>query len=108
MYYDETTLTLLEPVQSGDKLIFRSNKTGASYEAKPEHTMLIQGTESEINIHEKYKYAIKNAPYDSTNPIVKTTGCPKCGRLCRRFKRFGKNEEVILTCLCGFVEKGSK
>ncbi len=105
MYFDPNNLTLLEPVQQGDNLVFKSNKTGATHAAKPQNTLLAHGTESEINISEKYKFALKCAPYDSANPIELTSGCPKCKRKLIRFRQLGENKEVIFSCLCGYIGK---
>lgn len=101
MAFDPQTEQLLEFVQIDGKLVKKSEKTGAIYETSPEDTLLFQGTESEIDINKKYKHAIKNIPYDATNPVILTQGCVKCGRKLAKMRRLGENKETVITCLCG-------
>lgn len=97
--FDPDTQTLLEPVTSGS-LKFRSIRTGATYDATNEDTLLASNSEGQVDLMSKYKNTIRYTAYESINPCMEEP-CPKCKRAITRFQRLGENKKVIHSCLCG-------
>jgi len=97
--FDPDTQTLLEPVTSG-KLRFRSPKTGAIHDAKPEDTLLVSEGIGEVNTLSKYANTINVTAYDPVNPREIIT-CPDCKRVTVKFQRLGQSKKVIYVCICG-------
>lgn len=97
--FDPDTQTLLEPVTVG-KLKFRSIRTGATYDAKPENTLLASNSEGQVDVMSKYKNTIKFTAYEPINPCINIP-CPKCKRSITRFQRLSETKKVIHVCLCG-------
>ena len=96
------SLMLLEEITSGDKLLFKSNKTGTIYEAKPGETMLVNEGISELQSTSKYKNTLRVSAYDSVNPKQRITGgCERCKRKIVSLQRLGEEKRAIYSCLCG-------
>lgn len=100
MNFCKVSYTLLKEVTSGDKLEFKSDKTGTTYKAEPSHTMLVnQGVETGIN---KFKFTLSTSAYDPTNPKERIPdGCEKCKRKVVSLQRLGVEKKVVYSCLCG-------
>ena len=97
--FDPDTQTLLEPVTTG-KLRFRSIKTGATHEAKPEDTLLVSESIGEVNNESKYANTINVSAYDPANPKAHVP-CMECKRQVVSFQRLGESKKVIYACICG-------
>ena len=97
--FDPDTQSLLEPVTTG-KLRFRSIKTGAIHDAKPEDTMLISEGIGEVNILSKYANTINATAFDPANPRA-LVNCSECKRTTVKFQRLGQEKKVIYACVCG-------
>lgn len=97
--FDPDTQSLLEPVTTG-KLRFRSIKTGAIRDAKPEDTLLVNEGIGEVNILSKYANTINTTAFDPVNPRAVIT-CSSCKRATVKFQRLGQSKKVIYACVCG-------
>jgi len=96
------TYMLLEEITSHEELLFKSNKTGTIYEAKPEHTMLMSEGVTDLHSISKYKNTLKVSAYDSINPRERLAdGCDKCIRKIVSLQRLGDDKKVYYSCLCG-------
>lgn len=99
MNFCPVTWMLLSEITSQDKLIFKSDKTGNLYEAKPEHTMLASEDMGELPIF-MFKNALHVAAYTPINPKARNP-CKKCNRQVVSYMRLGEEKKVIYVCLCG-------
>lgn len=92
--------SLLEEVTTQDKLFFKSNKTGAIYEAGPENTMLASEESGEIHSVLKFQSALRVTAYDPTNPRAYNP-CTKCKRQIVSYQRLGDEKKTVYVCVCG-------
>lgn len=102
MDFDQINLTLLTPITVGDKLKFKSNKTGNTYDAKPEHTLLAGEEIGVVHSMSKYKNTIRTTAFDPTNPRIEKP-CPKCKAEIVSYQRLGDDKKVIYACVCGNI-----
>src|SRR5271168_4347340 len=97
--FDPDTHALLEPVTVGS-LKFRSIRTGATYDAVADDTLLASNSEGQVDLMSKYRNTIRYTAYEPINPRM-LEPCPKCKRSVTSFQRLGDNKKVIHSCLCG-------
>src|SRR5271170_3491038 len=103
MDFCPVSMMLLDPITSQEKLVFKTNKTGAIYEAKPEYTLLASEGIGELQSISKYKNTLKVSPYDAINSRERIPdGCEKCSRKIVSLQRLGDGKRVVFTCVCGF------
>jgi DNA-directed RNA polymerase subunit M/transcription elongation factor TFIIS len=96
------TLTLLENITTGDKLEFKSTRTGNKYPASPEFTKLAGEDTAEMQSYSKYQQTLIVTAYDPTNPRARIpNGCDRCGRKVVSYQRLGENKKVYYVCACG-------
>ena len=101
MNFDENNLSLLYPITSDNELKFKSNKTGETYNAKPEDTLLMGEEIGTGYSMTKYKAAITSIAHDPTNSRIEKE-CPKCKNAVLSFALFGDEKKTIYACLCGY------
>lgn len=99
MDFCKESYTLLQPVTTGE-LKFKSDRTGAEYPAKPEHTLLAAEEIKVVQSVLKYKNTLSVTAFDPTNPRS-DIGCDKCGRAIVSFQRLGEEKKVVYVCICG-------
>jgi DNA-directed RNA polymerase subunit M/transcription elongation factor TFIIS len=97
-YFDNTG-SLLTEVTTGDKLKFKSSRTGQIFEAKAEHTLTDNEDAGELTTNSRWRNSLANAGADPTNPLIRLPdGCSKCGTKVVAYRQFGDDKKVFYSC----------
>jgi hypothetical protein len=93
------TFTLLDESISGDKLEFKSIKTGTVYPATIVDTLRATEDNEEFSGVTLSQIMM---PYDATNPRIRPPGgCEACKRKVVTYQRLGPEKRIHYACNCG-------
>ncbi len=96
------TSMLLEPITTGEELLFKSPKTGTIYKPQPSRTLMASEESDEVQNVLKYRNTIHTTAFDPTTPKVRIPGgCKQCGAKIFSFQRIGNDKQVVYVCVCG-------